>query len=222
MSWSSGKDSAWALRKLREEKGLEVVGLLTTFNTHFNRVSMHGVRSELVEQQAQRLSLPLWRVELPWPCSNQIYEEKMGELIERAKKQGIEAIAFGDLFLEDIRDYRIKQLSGTGIEPLFPAWVGRDKTAELAEKMLEIGIRAVLTCVDLKKLPLHFAGQSFDRQFLGSLPIGIDPCGENGEFHSFCFDSPDFSSPISVQPLEPFERDGFGYCELIESSEFRV
>ncbi len=212
LSWSSGKDSAWSLHVLRQEVGLEVVGLLTTVNEAFGRVAMHAVREELLEVQARTAGLPLWRVPLPHPCSNAEYELRMRRLVEHAFAEGIRAVAFGDLFLEDIRRYRERQLAGTGIAPLFPLW-GRP-TRELAQTMVEAGLRARLTCVDPKQLNRRFAGRIFDADLLVELPTEVDPCGERGEFHTFAYAGPMFSAPISVVPGEITERDGFVFADL--------
>lgn len=212
LSWSSGKDCAWALHLLRQDPDVEVVALLTTLNEAFDRVAMHAVRHELVEMQAQAAGLPLWTVPLPWLCSNEEYERRMAAACRRAVDAGIEAVAFGDLFLEDVRDYRIRQLRGTGLEPLFPAW--RSDTGQLAEEMIAAGVQAKVTCVDPKKLSPDFAGRTWDRSFLADLPAGIDPCGENGEFHSFVSHSPAFERPINVRVGEVVERDGFVFADL--------
>jgi uncharacterized protein (TIGR00290 family) len=213
LSWSSGKDSAWALHLLRQQADIQVAALLTTFNSQANRVAMHAVRRALVETQAERTGLPLWSVELPWPCSNSEYEDRMRDVCQRATAEGITAMAFGDLFLQDIRDYRIRQLQGTGIEPLFPVWL--IPTAELALEMIDAGIKAKVTCVDPSKLVKSFAGRDFDRSFLDALPPGIDPCGENGEFHTFVYTAPVFSRPIDVQSGEVVERDGFVFADVL-------
>lgn len=215
LSWSSGKDSAWALYLLRQRIDVEVVGLLTTFNESADRVAMHAVRRELVESQAMAAGLPLWPVFLPWPCSNAEYEGLMSEAIRRAREAGITHMAFGDLFLEDVRDYRVRQLSGTGIEPLFPLWVSIAETPALAKQMLDGGLRAVLTCVDPKQLPASFAGRSFDEAFLSELPGGVDPCGEKGEFHTFCFGGPMFAAEVAVRMGQTIARDGFVFTDLV-------
>jgi uncharacterized protein (TIGR00290 family) len=174
---------------------------------------MHAVRRELLESQAESLGIPLWTVPLPWPCSNEEYEARMRDLCTRAINAGVEAMAFGDLFLADIRAYREKQLAGTGLEPLFPVW--QIPTDDLAQTMIASGLRAKITCVDPKVLPAEFAGRDFDSQFLADLPPGIDPCGENGEFHSFVYDGPGFEQPLAVSVVEILERDGFVFADLI-------
>jgi uncharacterized protein (TIGR00290 family) len=213
LSWSSGKDSAWALHLLRQQADVDVVALLTTFNSAADRVAMHAVRRALVKAQAERTGLPLWEVELPWPCSNDDYECRMRGVVERAKAERVDAVAFGDLFLEDIRAYRVKQLAGTGLEPLFPVW--GIPTDDLARQMIAGGIRAKLTCVDPAKLDASFAGREFDAALLRELPAGIDPCGENGEFHSFVYESPVFSSAIGVRTGEVVTRDNFVFADVL-------
>jgi len=213
LSWSSGKDSAWALYLLRQRTDLEVVALLTTFNGAFNRVAMHGVRRALVEMQAERTGLPLWAVDLPWPCSNAAYEEKMRAVCRRATAEGITAVAFGDLFLEDIREYRVRRLQGTGLDPLFPVW--RIPTDTLAREMIAAGFKAKITCVDPSKLAASRAGCDFDEPFLDTLPANVDPCGENGEFHSFVHDAPVFTHAIEVRSGEVVERDGFVFADVL-------
>jgi uncharacterized protein (TIGR00290 family) len=213
LSWSSGKDSAWALHVLRQHPKYEVAGLLTTFNQEFDRVAMHGVRRVLAEAQAAAAALPLWTIALPWPCSNEQYEALMAKACADAMKRGIEAVAFGDLFLEDIRTYRERQLSGTGLEPLFPLW--KFPTHELAKEMIAAGLKAMLTCVDTRKLDIKFAGRRFDEQLLAELPDEIDPCGENGEFHSFAHAGPMFSKPIALTVGQTVMRDGFAFADLI-------
>ncbi|HUE14026.1 MAG TPA: ATP-binding protein [Planctomycetaceae bacterium] len=215
LSWSSGKDSAWTLYVLRQEPELEVVGLLTTFNEAADRVAMHAVRRMLVEAQARATELPLWPVLLPWPCSNDVYEARMEEAIERARREGVTHIAFGDLFLEDIRDYRERKLAGTGIEPLFPVWTTQNDTPRLAREMLAAGLQAALTCVDPKQLDARFVGRWFDADFLAELPAGVDPCGERGEFHTFCCADPMFASPIPVMIRESSLRDGFWFADVV-------
>lgn len=215
MSWSSGKDSAWALHSVRQRGELEVVGLLTTFNREFDRVSMQGVRRQLVEAQAQRIGLPLWAVELPSPCPNLEYERRMGAVIQRAREEGISRVVFGDLFLEDVRAYREERLAGTGVEPVFPIWCGPAGTRPLADQMIDSGVRAVITALDPRRLDRSFAGRSFDARLLEDLPAGVDPLGENGEFHTFCFAGPVFDRPIDCTVGEIVERDGFVYADVV-------
>ncbi|MFP5227474.1 MAG: ATP-binding protein [Acidobacteriota bacterium] len=212
LSWSSGKDSAWALHRLQRQAEYEVAGLLTTLNAAFDRVAMHSTRRALVEAQAAAAGLPLQIVPLPWPCSNQQYEAAMGAACAEAVAQGVEVMAFGDLFLEDIRRYRVERLAGTGLEPVFPVW-GLD-TRRLAEEMIASGLRARLVCVDPKKLPAEFAGREFDADLLRELPVGVDPCGENGEFHSAVYAGPMFREPIPVERGEVVERDGFVFADV--------
>lgn len=212
LSWSSGKDSAWSLHLLRLQGEYEIAGLLTTVNQAFNRVAMHSTRQELLELQAEAAGLPLVTVPLPWPCSNLDYERIMQGVCQRAVSQGVSAIGFGDLFLEDIRAYRERQLQGTGLEPVFPLW--QIPTRRLAEEMIAGGLRAKLVCVDPKKLSPHFAGRDFDRQLLADLPAGVDPCGENGEFHTCVYAGPVFKKEISVTCGERVDRDGFCFCDV--------
>jgi len=214
MSWSSGKDSAWALNLLRQTAGVEVMAVLTTFNIVADRVAMHAVRRELVEAQAERMGLPLWRVDIPSPCSNAIYESRMSDACRRAIAADIAAIAFGDLFLEDIRAYRERQLKTTELRPLFPLW--GIPTAQLAREMIRAGVRAKITCLDPAKLDPSFAGREYDGSFLDSLPAGVDPCGENGEFHTFVYESPIFSRPIEVRTGQVVKHDGFVFADVAE------
>ena len=213
MSWSSGKDSAWALHLLRRQPDVHVAALITTFNGAADRVAMHAVRRVLVESQAERIGLPLWAVDLPWPCSNTDYEERMSAVWKRAVAEGFVAVCFGDLFLEDVREYRVRQLQGTGLEPIFPVW--GVPTRPLALEMIAAGVKATVTCVDPKQIDRSFAGRSFDAGFLADLPDSADPCGENGEFHTFVHDSPVFSSPINIQNGEVVERDGFIFTDVL-------
>ena len=215
LSWSSGKDSAWALHVLRRSREYEIAGLLTTFNQAANRVAMHAVRRELVEAQAEAAGIPLWPVELPWPCSNTDYEAAMCAACSKAVAQGIEAVAFGDLFLEDVRAYREKQMRDTGLQPLFPIW--GLPTSELARQMIASGLRAKLTCVDPKVLDASFAGREFDAQLLRDLPTEVDPCGERGEFHSFAYAGPMFQHQIQVATGEVVTRDGFVFADVMLS-----
>jgi uncharacterized protein (TIGR00290 family) len=215
LSWSSGKDSAWSLHVLRQTPGVEVVGLLTTINETHHRVAMHAVREELLDAQARAAGLPLWKVGIPEGCTNETYEAAMSGVVTRALGEGIEAMAFGDLFLEDVRAYREKQMRGTGIELLFPLW-GRP-TAALAREMIAGGLQARLTCVDPKVLDRSFAGRAFDAALLASLPAGIDPCGERGEFHTFAWSGPMFSRPVEVEVGVVVERGGFAFADLREA-----
>jgi uncharacterized protein (TIGR00290 family) len=213
LSWSSGKDSAWALQVLSQRSDVRVMGLLTTFNRMADRVAMHAVRRVLVRAQAERIGVPVWEIDLPWPCSNDEYEEIMRAVWRRAIEQGIQAVAFGDLFLQDVRDYRERQLSGTGLEPLFPLW--GLATRQLAGDMLAGGIKAKLTCVDPTKLDRSYAGREFDLGLLASLPSTVDPCGENGEFHTFVYEAPVFDRPIDVKLGSIVERDGFVFADVL-------
>ncbi len=218
LSWSSGKDSAWALRVLRPRADIEVVGLLTTVNTATGmetepRVAVHGVREALLERQAAAVGLPLWRVTIPDPCPNREYEAALGAALARLRADGVTALAFGDLFLEDIRRYREAQLAGSGLAPLFPLW--DLPTDRLARAMVAAGLRATLTRVDTGQLPASFAGRRFDTALLADLPPGVDPCGERGEFHTFVHDGPLFTRPIGVRPGDIIERDGVAYADLL-------
>jgi uncharacterized protein (TIGR00290 family) len=214
VSWSGGKDSAWMLHLLRRNwPQAEIAGLVTTINECFDRIAMHGVRRELLEAQAEAAGLPLWTVPLPWPCSNETYEVKMRDLIEKAQRLDVQAFAFGDLFLTDIRAYRERQLAGTGIEPLFPIW--GIPTRELAGEMISSGLRARLSCVDPKQINASLAGREFDEQLLAELPATADPCGENGEFHTFVYAGPMLRSPIRITDGETVTRDGFVYTDLM-------
>src|SRR5713226_7644280 len=212
VSWSSGKDSAWSLYVLRQQGEYEVAGLLTTFNEQADRVAMHAVRRELVEQQAAAAGLPLWDVPLPWPCSNEEYEALMAQTCAKAVAADIDGIAFGDLFLEDVRAYRERQMRDTGLQPIFPLW--GQPTRDLAKRMIESGMRAKLTCVDTEKLDASFAGREFDGNLLAALPDGVDPCGENGEFHSFVYAGPMLSAKIPVSVGESVIRDQFVFADL--------
>jgi len=212
LSWSSGKDSAWSLYLLQQQGECGVVGLLTTFNQAANRVAMHAVRRSLVEAQAAAAGIPLWDVDLPCPCSNADYERIMRETCEEAVQKGIDHIAFGDLFLTDIRAYREKQLQNSGLQPLFPVW--GLPTRELAHAMIKSGVRAKLTCVDPKLLAREFVGREFDEQLLSDLPPNVDSCGENGEFHTFVYAGPMFNQPLPVEVGEIVERDGFVFADL--------
>lgn len=215
LAWSSGKDSAWTLYRLQRDANVEICGLLTTVNTQFDRVAMHGTRRTVLEAQAAAAGLPLWVVPLPWPCSNAIYEERMAEACARAVAEKIDAVAFGDLFLADVRAYRERQLAPTGLEPLFPLW--EIPTAELAREMMAGGLRARLSCVDTRQLPGAFAGREFDADLLRELPEGTDPCGERGEFHTCVYAGPMFNSPLKLENGEIVERDGFMFADFSAS-----
>ena len=215
MSWSSGKDSAWALHTLRQDPTIELVGLFCTVNKEFERVAMHGVRLELLERQAKSLNLPLEVIEIPFPCSNSDYEEIMGKFVERAKAENIEHFAFGDLFLEDIRQYREEKLKGTGISPLFPIW--GIPTHQLIREMLAGGLKTVVSCIDPKQISEDFVGKELNADFLASLPGNVDPCGENGEFHSFAFDGPMFNEKIDILVGDIVHRDGFVFADILSA-----
>jgi uncharacterized protein (TIGR00290 family) len=212
LAWSSGKDSAWTLHVLRQQ-GVPVSALLTTINQAADRVAMHGVRASLLEAQAESIGLPLWKIPLPWPCTNQDYESQMSEACRRAVAEGFDTIAFGDLFLADIRQYRERQLAGSGLTPLFPLW--QIPTAPLARDMVEAGVRARLACVDTKALDASFAGREFDLRLLADLPPSADPCGENGEFHTFAYGGPMFRVPIEIEVGEVRDVGGFVYRDLL-------
>jgi len=218
LSWSSGKDSAWTLHTLRQQE-IPVAGLLTTVNGTFERVAMHAVRVSLLQIQAQATGLPLHIVDLPWPCSNTIYEKRMQEATTLLRAEGITHIAYGDLFLEDVRAYREKQLQGTGIHPLFPLWHPSGGTQQLAYTMLQSGLKALLTCVDPQKIPAELAGEEYNKTLLSTLPPDIDPCGEKGEFHTFCYSGPMFNHPLPVRVGEKVERDGFSFADILTQTE---
>ncbi len=213
VSWSSGKDSALALHEVQRSGDVEIVGTLTTITSAFGRVSMHGVRESLLDRQAEVLGLRAWKVPIPSPCPNDVYEREMARVLGEIQQLGVSAVVFGDLFLEDIRRYREARLAEVGMRGLFPLW-GR-KTAALAREMIEVGIGATLTCVDPKKLDRSFAGRTFDSALLGDFPDGVDPCGENGEFHSFAWAGPMFRGPISIEVGEVVDRDGFVFADLL-------
>ncbi len=213
MSWSSGKDSAWALHLARAEGAVEIVGLLTTVTEEHARVAMHSTREAILDLQAERIGLPLTKVALPSPCPNEEYERRMGTALEAFKADGVGHVVFGDLFLEDIRAYREAQLARAGMEGVFPIW--RGDTAALTREMVEGGLRAHVVCVDPKQLDPSFAGRIFGAEFLADLPAGVDPCGENGEFHTAVTDGPMFRAPIATRPGEVVTRDGFVFADLI-------
>ncbi len=213
ISWSSGKDSAFALHEIRRAGEFEVVGALTTVTETFERVSIHGVRQEILRAQCKAAGLPQRIVPIPYPCPNEIYEARMGEAVASAVRDGVTHMIFGDLFLADIRAYREQKLAGTGITPVFPLW--ERPTPALAQAMIASGLEAYLATVDLKKLPAEFAGRKFDAQLLADLPDGIDPCGENGEFHTCVIAGPMFSQALPVETGERVIRDGYAYCDLV-------
>jgi uncharacterized protein (TIGR00290 family) len=220
LSWSSGKDSAWSLQVLRSDPRYEVVALLTTITRQFDRVAMHGVRRELLEAQAAAAALPLWKLEIPTPCSNEDYDAVMRAAVERAVAEQIECIAFGDLFLEDIRRYREDRLAGSGLEPVFPLW--QKPTGALAREMIEGGLRARISCVDPRALTADFAGREFDAVLLRDLPAAVDPCGERGEFHTFAYAGPMFEHAIAIETGETVERDGFVFTDLLAATAPQV
>lgn len=213
LSWSSGKDSAWALHVLRRQNEYEIAGLLTTINAAFDRVAMHSTRRTLLEVQAAAADLPLVTIPLPWPCSNDEYESAMKRACEDAIDQGITAIAFGDLFLTDVREYRERQMNGTGLDPIFPIW--NLPTAQTAREMVDSGMRAKLVCIDPRQLSPDFVGRDFDHSLLNDLPRSVDPCGENGEFHSFVYAGPMFKRDLEIAIGEKVERDGFWFCDVL-------
>jgi uncharacterized protein (TIGR00290 family) len=214
VSWSTGKDSAWMLHTLKQQHPGAVAGLLTTTNEAFDRVAMHAVRRELLQAQADATGVPLHVVPLPWPCSNEQYERIMKTAVDGFVRDGFTHAAFGDLFLEDVRRYREERLAGSGLEPLFPIWKTKP-TADLAQDMIEAGLRATLTCVNPQKLDRAFAGRTFDQTLLKDLPDTVDPCGENGEFHSFAHTGPMFNHPIAITLGEIVDRDGFVFADLV-------
>ena len=213
LAWSSGKDSAYALHVLRQRDDVLVVGLLTTVNQAYDRVAMHAVRLALLEAQAAAAGLPLSVARIPSPCPNEVYERAMEEALAQARANGVRGVAFGDLYLEDVRRYREERMRPTGLQPLFPLW-GRP-TRALAEEMLASGVKARLTCVDPRRLDRSFAGREFSRELLRDLPGDVDPCGENGEFHSFAWDGPMFRQPVPVRGGEIVEREGFVFADLL-------
>jgi len=216
VSWSSGKDSAWMVHVLRQQPDIELAGMLTTVNEVHQRVAMHAVRVELLRAQADALQLPLWQIPIPSPCPNEVYERAMAATVQKAVGEGFTHVAFGDLFLEDIRRYREERLAGTGLTPIFPLF-GAD-TAALARTMVAGGLRARLTCVNPKVLDRQFAGREFDGALLDELPASIDPCGERGEFHSFAYAGPMFARPIPIESGEVVERDGFVFADVLPAA----
>jgi uncharacterized protein (TIGR00290 family) len=216
LSWSSGKDSAWGLHLLRQDPLIDVLGLFTVMNEKFDRVSMHSTRRELVQRQADAVGLPLQTINLPDPCTNEQSDKIMRQFVMESAANGVQCVAFGDLFLEDVRKYREDQLKGTGIEPVFPLW--GTPTRELAEQMLSAGLDAYISSVDVKKLPARFAGRKWSRELMAELPQDIDPCGENGEIHTVVVGGPMFRKPISISVGEIVERNGFVYADIIPMS----
>ena len=213
LSWSSGKDSAWALHLLNRTHPGAVAALLTTVNQAVDRVAMHGVRREVLEAQAAAAGLPLRVVSIPQPCPNEVYESQMAAATADAAADGFTHVAFGDLFLQDIRRYREDRLAGTGLKPLFPLW--QIPTADLAQDMIRSGLRARITCVDTRALDPSFVGREFDASLLRDLPEGTDPCGENGEFHTCVYDGPMFSHPLDLDTGELVQRESFVWCDLL-------
>jgi uncharacterized protein (TIGR00290 family) len=213
LSWSSGKDSAWTLHLLRQDPTIDLLGLFTVMNQKYNRVSMHATRLEMLQRQAKGVDLPLQTINLPDSCTNEQYEAVMRNFVTESTTKGIQCMAFGDLFLEDVRKYRENQLKGTGIELHFPLW--GISTGQLAEQMLSAGLEAYISSVDLKKLPSHFAGRKWSRDLIAEFPQGTDPCGENGEIHTIAVGGPMFRRPIPVSVGEIIERNGFAYADII-------
>ena len=213
MAWSSGKDSAWALHKLQQNLEIDLVGLFCTINKESDRVVMHDVRVELLQKQAKSIGLPLEIIEIPYPCSNTEYDKIMEIFAEKAKNDNVEYFAFGDLFLKGVRNYREEKLKGTGIKPIFPIW--GIPTDVLSREMIRSGLRTVITCINPKQTPSEFIGKEFDDDFLDSLPNNIDPCGENGEFHSFVFDGPMFKNKIEILIGDIVHRDDFLFVDIL-------
>lgn len=213
VSWSSGKDSAFALHRIKRQGKFEIVGLLTTLNQEYARVAMHGVREELLQMQMDALGLPAEMVMLPDPCDDETYRQRIGCCLERLRERDVKQVVFGDLYLEDIRQYREAQMQGSGIGLLFPLW--RQDTAQLAREMIESGLRAVVTCVDQRQLSADFAGRQYDQRFLDDLPPNVDPCGENGEFHTLVTAGPMFSRPLAVQVGDKVTRGDFVFVDVL-------
>jgi uncharacterized protein (TIGR00290 family) len=213
VSWSSGKDCAFALHQVRTEGRLDVVGLLTTLNEENDRIAMHGVRKELLQMQLEALDLPAEMVMLPMPCDDETYRQRVGLAVETLRGRGVKQVVFGDLFLEDIRQYREEQMQGSGLDPVFPLWQ-RD-TSQLCRNMVDSGLQAVVTCVDQRVLSAEYLGRQYDHQFLDDLPPDIDPCGENGEFHTLVTAGPMFSWPIAVRIGERVSRGDFAFVDVL-------
>ncbi|MBU2864140.1 adenine nucleotide alpha hydrolase [Reinekea forsetii] len=212
ISWSTGKDSAWATYQLQQDSSVSIQGILCTVNAQFKRTAMHAVRIELLQRQAAALNLPLQLLEIPYPCNNEQYLEVMQKANDALVEKGVEYLCFGDLFLEDVRQYRIDNLKNTGINPVFPLW--QKDTTELANEMIQGGVKAIVTCIDPKVLDKRFVGREYNHQFIADLPNGVDPCGENGEFHTFVYQGPMFETNIKVKAGEVVERDGFVFADV--------
>jgi uncharacterized protein (TIGR00290 family) len=213
MAWSSGKDSAYALHRARLDDQVEITGLLTTVTDAYNRVSMHGVREEILDLQAKRVGLPLTKVRIPAPCPNEIYERAMADALELHRENGVTGVIFGDLFLEDLRQWRESRLAEVGMTGIFPLWTSN--TPDLAREMIDSGMEATIACLDPRVMPLEFAGAAFDHTLLAALPQGVDPCGENGEFHTVVTNGPMFSNKINTQAGETVEREGFVFTDIL-------
>ena len=211
--WSGGKDSAMALHALREQGDCRIIALLTTITEQYDRISMHGVRRVLLERQAESIGLPLHAVPIPPQCINAIYELRMEEALAEHFARGVRRVAFGDIFLEDLRAYREKNLALAGMRAIFPVW--KRDTRELAREFMRLGFRAITVCVDTRVLDAGFAGRELNASFFEDLPPSADPCGENGEFHTFVFDGPIFKAPLSIKVGEKVMRDGFYFCDLL-------
>jgi uncharacterized protein (TIGR00290 family) len=212
--WSGGKDSAMALKVLRQQRDLRVAALLTTVTEGYERISMHGVRRTLLQRQAEATGLPLYEVRIPPQCVNPVYEARMREALLSQKENGVHCVAFGDIFLQDLREYRERNLAQVEMKAIFPIW--KRDTRELTQEFCAMGFRAIAVCIDSTKLNREFAGRELDESFFRDLPAGVDPCGENGEFHSFVYDGPIFSIAIAVERGEVVERDKFYFCDLKE------
>ncbi|MDF1796704.1 MAG: adenine nucleotide alpha hydrolase [Coxiellaceae bacterium] len=217
LSWSSGKDSAWALYQMQQDPSIQLSGLFTSVNQKRDRVAMHGVRRSLLKQQASELGLPLHTIYIPEPCDNETYLATMQAFINKAQQEGVKQMAFGDLYLDDIREYRVRQLSKTTIQPFFPLWL--TPTKQLAIDMIDAGVKAILTCVDTEQIPAEFVGRQFDHALLADLPKGADPCGENGEFHSFVYDGPLFANAININIGETHQSDRFLFIDIYNQSQ---
>lgn len=215
LSWSGGKDSAWCLRQLRQQNKYDIAGLLTTITEGFDRISMHGVRVSLLDEQATALGLPVRKVSIPQNCSNEMYEMIMADCLGECRKDEISAVAFGDLFLVDIRAYREEQMANTHLRALFPIW--GEATEAMAQSFLSAGFRARVVCVDTRQLDIRFCGREYDEDFLDELPPSVDPCGENGEFHTFVYDGPCFESPVAIRSGDVVLRGSFAYCDLVRA-----